>query len=84
MKTISTYELVQHVVRKSYEPDQDGVDLVEASLLLNGNVRATHFLYYDNPYIYDEGIDGIQRSVSPAKFITDYHKGCWIIRTESN
>lgn len=47
-------------------------NIVEASLLLMGGLRSTHFLDFEDGLINDEGCDGECRQVTPEQFLLDY------------
>jgi hypothetical protein len=70
-KKLTTEELIQcikHLPKKH----------VEASLIL-GNSRATHFLFYSEAVLFDEGIDGEEREITLSQFLVDYPSGEWIV-----
>jgi hypothetical protein len=50
-------------------------NLAEASLLLMGGLRSTHFLDWEGGFINDEGCDGERRRVTPGQFLMDYPDG---------
>lgn len=68
---IQTKYLLRLVKRKS-------VERVDASIVANG-LRASHELYMDGDKLYDTGIDGEGRSVTPARFLKDYPNVWWTI-----
>ena len=74
----------------SDEPSEGGIttsellslaaeNAIEASLLLTGGLRSTHFLYQENGLVIDEGCDGDLRKVSPALFLLDYPDGLEVV-----
>jgi hypothetical protein len=54
-------------------------NIIEASLLLNFNGRATHFISAKKSLIFDEGIDGKLIKWKKEDFIKHYKNSQWII-----
>jgi len=69
---VSTYRLVDIVQTNR------GL-IVEASLLLNGGLRSTHFLECGDECIFDSGCAGEQIALSLADFLAIYIDASWTI-----
>jgi hypothetical protein len=68
---INTKELIETIITNSNK-------WVEARLRF-GNISATHFLLFEDNKLYDEGIDGEERVITPADFIKYYQNFFWKI-----
>lgn len=50
---------------------------LEAALILQTPFLAVHFLCFDGSTLWDEGIDGEQRGVTPQRFAAQYAGQFW-------
>lgn len=69
IQTISTPELLERL--------QQGEHL-EATKILIGGLRATHWIHMYEGVIYDEGIDSVEVERTPEEFIEIYRGAQWI------
>jgi len=70
LPVLSTKELLEKVIEKATNPESN---CVEASLLLAGGCRATHYLVYDpgTKVLYDTGIDDEEYETTLEEFAND-------------
>jgi hypothetical protein len=71
MNIVPTSQLIETVLSNREK-------FVEAKLLLNG-CYATHFLFFNGKYLYDEGMDGEVRKTNFLDFGKWYLNFFWII-----
>ena len=69
---MTTAELMNHVVNSECT--------VEATLLL-GALHATHWLYFEDNVLYDEGIDSEEVETTVSEFVARYPQGTWEVFT---
>lgn len=53
--------------------------MFEVRLLISRFFVATHFIYFNNRNVYDEGIDGEKRKVDREEFLRNYQNNYWLI-----
>lgn len=70
---------VRQAAQDETDGKRDNCCVEAAALLLDGSLKATHFLVWDNHRLYDEGIDGERRTTSIKQFRKDYKGFQWVI-----
>lgn len=53
--------------------------MIETSLLLSFNGRATHFISLKKSLLFDEGIDGELMKWKKDEFVCQYKYGEWVV-----
>jgi hypothetical protein len=72
MKYIKTFDLIDILLNNINK-------YVEARLLLNYGLFATHFLYFDGNNLFDEGIDGEEQKLTFEYLTNRYTNALWIV-----
>ena len=71
MSKISTKELIELLKKES-------TAMIEASLN-NGLFNSTHYIYWDDELIHDEGCDDEEYSCTEEQWLNYYPNALWIV-----